>query len=344
MNEVLVAVETAKQATLVDVARRAGVSYQTVSRVINDHPNVAPATRERILGAIRELNYLPNVAARNLVTRRSRTVGIISYGSTYFGPAQMLTHIEASFREREYGLTLSTLPEMSLTALRAAILELRGRFVDGIVMITPLADLETGEIEKLCRNIPFVMIDIALGEPLPSVVIDQRSGGMLATQHLLTLGHHEIAEIRGPRDWSAAGHRHEGLLAVLKEAGLTPTMSVEGDWTAASGYAAARRLLDARARFSGLFASNDQMALGAMRALREQGLGIPEDVSVVGFDDLPESAYFEPPLTTVHQDFTSLGRESAAYLNDLIDGRPTPLMQHVLAPELVVRRSTRRWG
>jgi DNA-binding LacI/PurR family transcriptional regulator len=339
-----VVVESAKQATLVDVARRAGVSYQTVSRVINGHPNVAPATRERILGAIEELNYLPNVAARNLVTRRSRTVGIISYGSTYYGPAQMLTHIEASFREREYGLTLSTLPEMSLAALRSAILELRGRFVDGIVMITPIAGIETDEIQALCRNVPFVMIDIALGAASPSVVIDQRGGGMLAARHLLELGHRHIAEIRGPRGWSAAHHRHEGLLAVLREAGLAPTFSAEGDWSARSGHAAARQLLDAGVPFSGLFASNDQMALGAMRALHASGLRVPEDVSVVGFDDLPESAYFEPPLTTVHQDFASLGRESAAYLNDLIDGGPTPQMQHVLEPELVVRHSTRRWA
>ena len=337
-------VESAKQATLVDVARRAGVSYQTVSRVINGHPNVAPATRKRILSAIDELNYLPNVAARNLVTRRSRTVGIISYGSTYYGPAQMVTHIEASLRERDYGLTLSTLPEMSLTALHAAILELRGRFVDGIVMITPIAGIDSAKIQELCRNVPFVMIDIALGEPVPSVVIDQRSGGILAARHLLDLGHREIAEIHGPPDWSAAAHRHEGLLAALHEAGLEPTMGVSGDWSASSGHEAALRLLDAGARFSGLVVGNDQMALGAMRALREHGLGVPEDVSVVGFDDLPESAYFEPPLTTVHQDFASLGRESAAYLNDLIDGRPTPQMQHVLAAHLVVRHSTRPWG
>jgi DNA-binding LacI/PurR family transcriptional regulator len=338
-----VVVESAKQATLVDVARRAGVSYQTVSRVINGHPNVAPATRERILGAIEELNYLPNVAARNLVTRRSRTVGIISYGAAFYGPGQMLTHIEASFREREYGLTLSTLPEMSLPALHAAILELRGRFVDGIVMITPIAGIDAEEIRNLCRNVPFVMIDVALGEPVHSVVIDQRGGGMLAGRHLLELGHREIAEVRGPRDWSASAHRHQGLLAVLEEAGLGPTISVEGDWTARSGHEATHRLLAAGVPFSGLFASNDQMALGAMRALRERALSVPEDVSVVGFDDLPESAYFEPPLTTVHQDFASLGRESAAYLNDLIDGRPTPQMQHVLAPQLVVRQSTRRW-
>lgn len=335
------AIETAKQATLVDVARKAGVSYQTVSRVINGHPNVAPHTRERILDAIEQLNYLPNVSARNLVTRRSRTVGIISYGSTYYGPAQMVTHIEASLREREYGLTLSTLPQMSVAALRAAILEVRRRSVDGIVMITPIADIQTHEVQALCRQVPFVMIDIALGEALPSVVIDQRRGGMLAAQHLVDQGHREIAEIRGPRDWSAAALRHDGTLTVLHEAGIEPTLSVEGDWTAHSGYEAAHRVVDAGVAFSGLVVSNDQMALGAIRALRERGLRVPDDISVVGFDDLPESAYFEPPLTTVHQDFASLGRESAAYLSDLIDGRPTPLMQHVLAPELVIRRSTR---
>jgi DNA-binding LacI/PurR family transcriptional regulator len=129
---------------------------------------------------------------------------------------------------------------------------------------------------------------------------------------------------------------------VLREEGIEPILSVEGDWTAHSGHEAAHRIVDAGMPFSGLVVSNDQMALGAIRALRERGLSVPDDVSVVGFDDLPESAYFEPPLTTVHQDFVSLGRESAAYLSDLIDGRPTPLMQHVLAPELVIRRSTRR--
>lgn len=332
---------SSKQATMVDVARRVGVSYQTVSRVVNGHPSVAPSTRRRVLTAIDELNYLPNVAARNLVTRRSRTVGIVSYGTTYYGPGQMVANIETSFRERDYGLTLSTLTEMSVDGLRAAIHELRSRAVDGIVLITPLANIDPAEIRKLCRNVPFVMIDIALGEPVPSVVIDQRRGGMLATRHLLELGHRDIAEIRGPLTWSGAVLRHEGMLAELRDAGLEPVLSVEGDWSAASGYTAARRLLDAGAPFSGLFAGNDQMALGAMRALRERGLDIPNDVSVVGFDNLPESAFFEPPLTTVYQDFVSLGRESATYLSDLIDQRPTRRRQHVVEPELVVRCSTR---
>lgn len=334
--------ESAKQATMVDVARRAGVSYQTVSRVINEHPSVAPKTRERVLAAIAELDYHPNVAARNLVTRRSRTVGIVSYGTSYFGPGQMLTNIEASLRERAYGLMLSTLSELGSEQLRAATHELRSRSVDGIVMITPMLEIDVAAIPTLCGNVPFVLIDVALGVQAPSVVIDQRYGGVLATRHLLELGHRRIAVICGPRTWSAATLRNEGTLGVLRDAGLEPVMSVEGDWSARSGYAGACELLDADARFSALVVANDQMALGAMRALRERGVRVPEDVSVVGFDDLPEAAYFEPPLTTVHQDFVSLGRQSAAYLGDLLDDPTTPSMQRVITPELIARRSTSR--
>ena len=333
-------VEPAKQATLVDVAARAGVSYQTVSRVINDHPNVAASTRARILRAIEELHYLPNVAARNLVTRRSQTVGIVSYGTAYFGPGQMVTHIEASFRERGYGLTLATLAELTLDGLHAAIHELRGRAVDGIVMITPMVGIDPQAVRTACRNVPFVMIDIALGASSPSVVIDQRLGGMLATRHLLELGHRRIAELRGPHDWTGAVLRHEGILSVLHDAGLEPVATEEGDWTAASGYAATARLLDRGRPFTALVAANDQMALGAMRALRERGIEVPDDVSVVGFDDLPESAFFEPPLTTVHQDFVSLGRAAAACLVEMIAGVRSPAEQRVLEPDLRVRAST----
>lgn len=339
-HEVHVLAESTKQATLVDVAARAGVSYQTVSRVINDHPNVAPSTRARILRAIEELHYLPNVAARNLVTRRSQTVGIVSYGTSYFGPGQMLTHIEASFRERGYGLTLATLADLTVDGLDAAIQELRGRAVDGIVMITPIVGIDPQTVRKTCRNTPFVMIDIALGASSPSVVIDQRLGGALATRHLLDLGHRRIAELRGPHDWTGAVFRHDGMLEALCEAGLAPVATEEGDWSAASGHAATMRLLERGLPFTALVAANDQMALGAMRALRERGLEVPRDVSVVGFDDLPESGFFEPPLTTIHQDFVSLGRAAAECLSDIIDGRGGPDGQRVLEPSLVVRRST----
>lgn len=326
---------------MVDVAKQAGVSYQTVSRVVNNHPNVAPRTREKILRAIQELNYLPNVTARNLVTRRTNTVGIISYGTSFFGPGQMLTNIEASLRERGYALTISTLTELNRDGLLAAIRELRSRSVDGIVMIAPTLQADVTEIRSLGGELPIVMVDVPPGRSLPSVVIDQRKGGVLAARHLLELGHTRIAEIVGPPAWTGAALRHAGMQATMAEAGLQAAASAEGDWSASSGYEATGRLLAGGAEFSAVFVSNDQMALGAIRALRERGLSVPDDISIVGFDNLPESAYFEPPLTTVRQDFVSLGRESAEYLSDLIEERDTPRRQRVIEPELVIRLSTK---
>jgi DNA-binding LacI/PurR family transcriptional regulator len=326
--------------TLNDVAEDAGVSYQTVSRVINGHPHVAQETRERVVASIRKLDYRPNLMARGLVTRRSNTIGIVSFGSTYYGPAQMVANIDRSIREQGFRFTPTTISEMTLESLATAVQDLRERSVDGIVMITPILDINLEQVRSLCADTPFVMIDIALGAQLPSVVIDQRYGGRLATDHLFELGHRQLAEITGPLDWCDARLRHEGWLTGHRGAGVAPGPSVESDWSPSGGYLAAQRLLEAGTPFSGLVVGNDQMALGAVRALREHGLRVPQDVSVVGFDNVPESAYFEPPLTTVLQDFKSLGRQSAEYLIALIENPDTPVHQRVLYPELVIRSST----
>jgi len=174
---------------------------------------------------------------------------------------------------------------------------------------------------------------------VPSVVIHQHHGARLATQHLIERGHRAICEITGPMEWSGAKQRHEGWLAVLAEAGIRPGASVEADWTPLGGYRAAHRLLDEGERFTALFAGNDQMALGAMRALREAGLRIPQDVSIVGFDDVPEAAYFEPPLTTVRQDFTTLGQQAVELLLARMAVPDAPAHQRVLYPVLVERAS-----
>jgi LacI family transcriptional regulator len=331
-----------RQVTLNDVAEDAGVSYQTVSRVVNEHPSVADDTRERVLRSIAKLGYRPNRIARGLVTQRSRTVGIVSFGAAFYGPAQMVINIDRSLKERGYGFALTTIREMTFESLRAAVQDLLERGVDGLVMITPILDIDLRQIRILCAGIPFVMIDIELGAQLPSVVIDQRYGGTLATQHLLELGHRRIAEISGPLDWCDAKLRHEGWAASMRGAGLDPAVSVESDWSAAGGYRAASNLLERGLPFSALVVGNDQMALGAVRAVREHGLQVPKDISVVGFDSIPESAFFEPPLTTVQQDFTALGRQSAEYLIALMEGEETPLQQRVLYPELIVRQSTRQ--
>jgi LacI family transcriptional regulator len=191
----------------------------------------------------------------------------------------------------------------------------------------------------LCANIPFVQIDTELGAKVPSVVIDQRFGSRLVTQYLIDLGHRALCEISGPLNWYGAQARHESWIKTLHQAGLAPGPSVEGDWTAAGGFRAANSLLDQGASFTGLVVANDQMALGAIRALRGRGLRVPEDVSVVGFDDIPEAAYFEPPLTTVCQNFAALGEQSVEYLVALIDNPHTPVHQRVLHPQLVERQS-----
>jgi LacI family transcriptional regulator len=324
------------------VARQAGVSYQTVSRVVNEDPHVAELTRARVMQAIHQLNYQPNFAARSLVTRRSHILEVITFGSTHYGPAQMVAHVESAGRRRGYNLMLSNISEMTVEAIRAAIDNLSRRLVDGIILIAPVIGVSYDELVRLCSGIPFVMIDTELGEHTPSVVIDQEYGSRLVTQHLIDLGHRQQCAISGPLTWFGARARHRSWQATLAAAGLTPGPNLESDWTAAGGYHAAHRLIESGAGFSGLVVGNDQMALGAMRALHERGLRIPDDVSVVGFDDVPESMCYEPPLTTVRQDFETLGTMSVEYLVERIDDPECAVQQRVIYPTLIVRQSSGR--
>lgn len=330
-----------KGVTLNDVAKDAGVSYQTVSRVINDHPHVADATRTRVKAAIEKLGYRPNRMARGLVTNRSNTVGIVAFGSTFYGPSQMVVNIDWSLKERGYGFTMTTIREMSFERLRGAVHELQSRGVDGLVLITPIHDVDPDAVRDLCAGTPFVMLDAAPGASAPSIVIDQREGGRLAVQHLIDLGHTRIAEIHGPLTWNDARLRHEAFVETLRATGLEPGPSLESDWTSEGGYRTMRTLLEMDDAFSALVAGNDQMALGALHLLHERGVTVPGEMSVVGFDDVPEAAYFFPPLTTVRQDFTTLGQQSAEYLIALMEDPDTIIQQKTLMPELLTRSSTR---
>ncbi len=333
---------THKRVTLDDVALLSGVSSQTVSRVVNNHPHVSEDTRRRVLSAIQQLNYRPNRAARNLVTRRSCMLGIVTYGLAHFGPAQMMANVEQTARARGYGVSFATITQMTGSEINEALGSLGDRAVDGLVLITPILGVSYPDLIRLCDGVPFVQIDTELSAQVPSVVIDQHYGSQIATQHLIKLGHRAICEISGPLNWFGARARHESWLATVRAAGLQPGGSVAGDWTARSGWEAVSRLLDMGEQFTGLVVGNDQMALGAMRALRERGKRVPEDVSIVGFDDIPEAAYFEPPLTTVRQNFAALGEQSVEYLVTMIENPDTPLHQRVLYPQLVERQSTHR--
>jgi DNA-binding LacI/PurR family transcriptional regulator len=329
-----------RHATLDDVAARCGVSYQTVSRVVNRSPLVAEKTRAQVLKAIAELGYRPNLAARRLATRRSSLIGMVGTKITYYGPAQVMVSIEETAKRQGYNLMFAGIQRPSEAQLTAAINELCEHQVDGLVLGVRLkggADF----IRKLCRGVPFVALDAGPGSDVPTVMVDERHGTRLATQHLLDLGHRQIACIAGPPGWSASKERRQGWAQTLRNAGLEPGRCVEGDWSAGSGYAAIVQLLEAASRrFTAVVVANDHMALGALRALHAKGIQVPKHMSLVGYDDLPESPFFEPPLTTVHHDFAGQGQRCVEMLLRLINRQPAEPSLQLLRPELVVREST----
>ncbi len=331
-----------KRITLEDVAQAAGVSSQTVSRVVNNHPYVTDETRQRVLAVVRQLDYRPNRAARSLATQQSHMLGVVSYGIPFYGPAQMIWHVEQTARLRGYGVSFTAISHISRDEIRMALENLGYHAVDGLVFIAPIAGASYGDLKKLCGDMPFVQVDAEPGASVPSVIIDQRYGSHLATQHLLDLGHRLLAEIHGPLNWFDASSRHESWQEILQSAGLRSSLFAGGDWTAQGGYQAACQLLEREEAFTALVVANDQMALGAIRALREHGVRVPDEISVVGFDDIPEAAFFDPPLTTIRQNFSALGEQSVEYLIALINNPNTPLHQRVLYPELVERQSVRR--
>jgi DNA-binding LacI/PurR family transcriptional regulator len=320
---------------MADVARLAGVSQQTVSRVLNDSPHVRPATRERVLDAIGKLGYRPNRLARALVTGRSRTLGVLSFDTTLYGPASTLYAIERAAHEAGYFVSIASLRAPDAHSLRGGVEGLLEQGVEGVLVIAPLQAAARGLLE-LPADVPVVATEAALPGDVPLVAVDQQAGARLATEHLLGLGHETVFHVAGPGGWLEAADRVRGWRAALEAAGAPVPPTLEGDWSARSGYAAGRRLAeDATA----VFAANDQMALGVLRALHELGRRVPEEISVVGFDDIPEAAYFSPPLTTVRQRFDEIGARALRLLLARIEdgaGRTGETVQ----PELIVRASS----
>jgi LacI family transcriptional regulator len=326
--------------TLNDVAERAGVSYQTVSRVINHHPYVATATRERVLRAIADLGFRPNRAAQSLAGSHSRTLGMVAFGMNQYGPAQMIIHIEQAARRARYDLIFANVNDMTTESMRAAINQLLHWEIDGLLCVTPAEGITHRALAELCGDTPFVQIGTYPDVHTPSVIIDQRQGAHMAVEHLVALGHRRLAEIRGPATWIDAETRHAAVVSTLEGTGAGLVASLEGDWTAETGYHVTQRLLQEAWPFTAIIIANDQMALGAMRALQERGIRIPEDVSIIGFDDIPEAAFFNPPLTTVRQDFDQLGQLGIAFLLELIQNESTAPEQRCIPPQLIERAST----
>jgi DNA-binding LacI/PurR family transcriptional regulator len=323
---------------MADVGRLAGVSHQTVSRVINGSPHVRAQTRQRVLEAMLELGYRPNSAARALATGRSNTLGVVSFDTTLYGPASTLYGIERAAHEAGYFIIIASLDTLDRASVAEAVERLCDRGVDGILAITPHAEAAEALLHAP-GDVPLVAVEAGPARGVPAVTIDQFRGAASATQHLLDLGHETVWHIAGPPDFLESRRRLEGWLSTLERAGAEVPPALTGDWTARAGYDLGRRLSE-DSSVSAIFVANDQMALGVLRAMHEQRRRIPDEVSIVGFDDIPEAPYFLPPLTTVRQDFDQLGSHGVRLLLQMVNGRTPAVAGTGLRPQLIVRAST----
>jgi DNA-binding LacI/PurR family transcriptional regulator len=287
---------------------------------------------------MRTLGYQPNSAARALVTGRSSFIGVVCYNTALYGPAAALLGLEHAARERGYFLTIIALESLDADAVERAVVRLRGQAVAGVVLVSPQAAISEA-FETLPQDLPIVAIWGHSGGRIPVVTSDEAAAAQAATRHLLELGHRRVWHIAGPAGRIGAGERIRGWRQTLAEAGIEPAPVQFGDWSARSGYEAAGALLRGEL-VTAIFAGNDQMALGVLRAASEAGRRVPRDLSVVGFDDIPEAAYFTPPLTTIRQDFETMGRRSMALLAQQIHATSLAEAAATLDAELVVRQST----
>jgi DNA-binding LacI/PurR family transcriptional regulator len=324
--------------TLYEVAEVAGVSHQTVSRVVNASPLVAERTRARVLKAIARMNYRPNSVARNLAARRSGLIGVITFAVESYGPSHLIISLSEAARELGYHVVVASAEYPVLEEIRRCGAELRGHGVDGVIVILPTI-LRLRALEDVFGDAPVVVLGARRQHRYTTVEIDHELGSLQATEYLITQGHRQIACVSGPLDWDCSSLRRVGWRRALEARKLSLGPAVECDWSAEGGYAATQQLLDSRARFTALVAGNDQIALGAMEALWKNGMEIPGQVSVIGFDNMPESKFFRPPLTTVNHDFELLTTTSLQLVTQAITDPQARRLHHKIAPDLIIRGS-----
>ena len=328
-----------KEITINDIAAACGVSYQTVSRAINGMEEISKETRSRVLKMADRLGYRPNMAARHLATRQSTVIGIVTTDVSLYGATQVMVSVGQAARESGYALMLAELEDESVDGIRRAVNELCTHRVAGILMFQVEADFHA--LRDSFRNVPVVGMNSDFGYEAPSVFVDQEYATEMATNHLIQLGHSQIACIRGPQGNFVARRRYQGWLNALKQAGQSPGPAADGDFSAQSGFAAASALLDNhRGKFTAVVAANDQMALGAIRAFEENKIRVPRDISIVGFDDMPEAEFFRPPLSTVKHDFARLGQLGVRCLLAQVNGISSFPKVHSVKSTFVKRLST----
>ncbi len=328
--------EGTRAPALTDVARLAGVSHQTVSRVVNGLPNVRPQTRDRVLAAMAEIGYRPNRAAKALATGRSQTLGLIAQASTLYGPASALAAFGEAAAQAGYAVVVATVRYPLEASIRDAVELLLDQRVAGVAVLAPF-DSAQRAAAGIPVGVPLVMLDGPATREGCAVTVDQAEGAGLATAHLLKAGHRGVWHVTGPSDWFDAQERVTGWRRTLEDSDVAVPPVIVGDWSARSGFEAGL-ILARRPEITAVFAANDHMALGLIRALVEQGRRVPQDVSVVGFDDVPEAGYFLPPLTTIRQDFEALASAGVQSLLAQIHGGPPVRVQRI-APVLIARAS-----
>jgi DNA-binding LacI/PurR family transcriptional regulator len=330
-------VKPVREPAMTDVAKLAGVSHQTVSRVLNDHPNVREQTRIRVRAAITELRYRPNRAARVLATGTSQVIGFVSRSSTLYGPAATLTALAEAALQHGFTVSVESVRTLDRRPVADAIGRLLDQRVAGLVVIAPVESANDA-LDDLPDDIPLVSVDGDPRRPTELVTVDQEAGAYAATRHLLDAGHRTVWHVSGPNDWFDSQGRIAGWQRALTEAGAEIPPLMLADWSAASGYRTGQ-ILGRMHDVTAVFAANDHLALGILRALHEGGRRVPEDISVVGFDDVPEAAYFIPPLTTIRPDFDAVATASLDLLLAQIRSGHRLGDRRMLTPTLVSRGS-----
>ena len=325
--------------TIREVARHAGVSYQTVSRVINNSPEVAEDTRAQVQRTIEQLDYHPNAQAVSLSRNRSNIIGMIvdRAGDAFWGP--IVDGASKALTERNRFMLLTETDHLEQPSAIAALL--RSRRIDGMILALPLAD-SLEQIHELAKDrLPLVIIDLQFPIDVDHIAIDNHRGAYLGTEHLIQLGHRRIGLICGPSMLPVSQSRHEGYRAALAEYGVPydPQLIIPGEFLLRSGAEGTKKLLALADPPTAIFAGDDLMAIGAMQVLAQRGLRVPADISIVGFDDIEYAQYTHPPLTTVRQPLREMGYLAGLHLCQVIDGDTEPL-RTTLVPDLVVRAST----
>lgn len=322
--------------SIYDVARQAGVSHMTVSRVLNGHANIRDATRARVLQVIDEMNYTPSPIARALATRRAHRIGVLVDAPDQYGPNSTLQAFESAARVAGYAISTFSVADDEGSPIDSGASELANQGVEALCVIAPRAK-SLDLLRRQATGLPTVVIKSERDEQWHTIGVDQRAGAVKAVTHLIERGHTSIAHLAGPLDWFDSRERAEGWRQALKDHGIRPGAMVSGDWTSDFGYEFGRRFDIGET--TAVFASNDQMALGLIHGLSERGLRVPHDLSIVGFDDLPDTRHFLPPLTTVRQDFAALGDLALQRIVSAIEHDGAP-QHHTIEPLVVVRMSS----